>query len=226
LGESTSGSRWISAAEFYRAPGGFGWRVTGGGTGPQAVFIAASLSHAAGLLAPNVAAAEQFGILTDVDVRPDGIVVRAPSRAPEGTPATAVGFAEAASRVTAERLLTAEPSLVQSIGIYVAQHFQADVRPFFMATPGHEEFGDTDAGDPLRCGPKLAFNPSTADSSDRGRTHFTVHVPAEHAQARVDGALTSGGRLADDSNAPAWWSLASSDNHGVDIASRTDEYKE
>jgi 4a-hydroxytetrahydrobiopterin dehydratase len=40
----------------------------------------------------------------------------------------------------------------------------------------------------------------------------------------VDAALAAGGRLADDSHAPAGWSLASPDNHGVDIASWTDTY--
>ncbi|GAB3607856.1 hypothetical protein GCM10027413_32650 [Conyzicola nivalis] len=42
------------------------------------------------------------------------------------------------------------------------------------------------------------------------------------ARARVDAALAAGGRLADDSHAPDWWSLASPDNHGVGIASWTD----
>ena len=40
MGDST-GSEWISPAEFHRAPGVADWRVTG--TGPQAVFTATSL---------------------------------------------------------------------------------------------------------------------------------------------------------------------------------------
>ena len=83
---------------------------------------------------------------------------------------------------------------------------------------------DDDAVDPLRRGPQLAFNPITGDTPSRGRTHFDVFVPADQAQARVDAALAAGGRLADDSHAPAWWSLASPDNHGVDIAAWTDTY--
>ncbi len=222
MSDSTSGSGWISAAEFHRAQGVADWRVTG--TGPQAVFTATSLSHAAGLISPIVVAAEQFGILPDVDVRPEGVVVRIPNRSPEGIPATAVDFAATVSRAAAELLLTADPSLVQSIGIYVAQHSEANVRPFFTAALGYEVFGDTDAVDPLRCGPQLAFNPITGDSLARGRTHFDVFVPADEAQARVDAALVAGGRLVDDSHAPAWWSLASPDNHGVDIASWPDTW--
>ena len=218
--DATSGSDWISPAAFHRAPGVSDWRVTG--TGPQTVFAATSLAHAATLIAPIVAAAERFGILPDVDLRPEGVIVRIPNRTEAGIPAAAAEFAAAVSRAAAELLLTPDPSRAQSIGLYIAQHSQADVRPFFMAALGYEAFGETDAVDPLRCGPQLAFNPITGDSPARGRTHFDVFVPADQARARVDAALAAGGRLADDSYAPAWWSLASPDNHGVDIASWTD----
>ena len=222
MSQSTSRSDLISAAEFHRAPDVSDWRVTS--TGPQAVFTATSLSQAAGLVAPVVAAAEQFGILPDVDVRPEGLVVRIPYRSPEGIPAAAAEFAAAVSRAAAEVGLTPDPPLCQSIGLYVAQHSQADVRPFFTAALGYDTFGDTDAVDPLRGGPQLAFNPIAGDSPARGRTHFDDFVPADQARARVDAALAAGGRLVDDSHAPSWWSLASPDNHGVDIASWTDTY--
>jgi hypothetical protein len=223
VSDSTSGPEWMSAAEFHRALGVSGWRVTS--TGPQAVYTATSLADAARLMAPIVDAAERYGVLPDIDVRPEGVVVRVPFRGPDGIPAAAAGFAAAVSRAADELDLTADPSRVQSIGIYVAQHSQADVRPFFTAALGYEDFGDTDAVDRLRCGPQLAFNPITGDSPSRGRTHFDVFVPADQAQSRVDAALAAGGRLADDSYAPAWWSLASPDNHGVDIASWTDTYE-
>ncbi|MFB7893043.1 VOC family protein [Microbacterium sp. NPDC056044] len=222
MDESTSGSTWISPAAFHRATGVSDWRVTG--TGPQAVFAATSLAHAAGLVTPIVAAAERSGIRPDIDVRPEGVVVRIPYRGTDSIPAAAGEFAAAVSQAAAEQRLTPDPTRVQSIGIYVAQHSEADVRPFFTAALGYEDMGDTDAADPLRCGPQLAFNPLTPDAPSRGRTHFDVFVPADQARARVDAALAAGGRLADDSHAPAWWSLASPDNHGVDIASWTDTY--
>ncbi|WP_137842975.1 VOC family protein [Microbacterium sp. 2FI] len=222
MDESTSGSESISAAAFHRAPGVSDWHVTG--TGPQAVFTATSLAHAASLLTPVVAAAERHGIQPDIDVRPEGVVVRVPDRTTDGVPAAAADFAAEVSRAAAELQLTPDPSRAQSVGIYVAQHSQADARPFFIAALGYEALGDTDAVDPLRCGPQLAFNPITGDAPARGRTHFDVFVPADQARARVDAALAAGGRLVDDSNAPAWWSLASPDNHGVDIAAWTDTY--
>lgn len=222
MDESTNEPAGISPAAFHRAPGVSAWRVTA--TGPQAVFTAASLAEAAALVAPAVAAAEGCGIHPDIDVRPEGVIVRVPYRDDDGIPARAAEFAAAVSRAASELHLTADPSRIQSIGIYVAQHSQADVRPFFAAAFGYEDFGDTDAVDPLRSGPQLAFNPISGDSPARGRTHVDVFVPADQAQARVDAALAAGGRLADDSHAPAWWSLASPDNHGVDIASWTDTF--
>lgn len=68
---------------------------------------------------------------------------------------------------------------------------QADVRPFFTAALGYDDLWDSDAVDPLRREPQLAFNPITGDS-----------------------------------NAPAWWTIASPDNHGIDIASWPDTYEE
>jgi len=223
MDEPASGPDRISAAGFHQAPGVADWRVTA--TGPQAVFTANSLGHAASLVAHVVAAAEWFAVLPDVDVRPEAIVVRVPYPSEDGIPGAAAPFAAAVSQAAAELQLTADPARAQSVGIYVAQHSQADVRPFFLAALGYEAFGEADAVDPLRCGPQLAFNPITGDSPSRGRTHFDVFVPAEHAPARVDAALAAGGRLVDDSHAPAWWSLASPDNHGVDIASWTDTYE-
>jgi pterin-4a-carbinolamine dehydratase len=222
MDESHSASDAVSAATFHRAPGVSDWRVTA--TGPQAVFTAASLADAAGLIASIVAAAERSGILPDIDLRPEAVVVRVPYRSADGIPAAAAEFAAAVSRAAAERQLTPDPSRAQSIGIYVAQHSEADVRPFFEAALGYDAFGETDAVDPLRCGPQLAFNPITGDRPGRGRTHIDVFVPADQAQGRVDAALAAGGRLVDDSYAPAWWSLASPENHGVDIASWTDTY--
>lgn len=220
MGESTTEPDWISPAEFHRRPGVADWRVTA--TGPQAVFAATSLAHAAALLPPIVAAAERFGVEPDVDVRPEAVVVRVPYRTFDGIPGGAPAFAAAVSAAAADARLDADPSRAQAVGIYVAQHSDVDVRPFFLAALGYEEFGDTDAVDPLRSGPQLAFNPIRGDAPARGRTHLDVFVPADRARARVDAALAAGGRLADDSHAPDWWSLASPDNHGVDIASWTD----
>lgn len=217
-----SESPGMSAAEFHRLHGVGDWRVTG--SGPQAVFRASSLADAARLIPAIVEASQRSGLVPDVDVRGESVVVRI-SFAGDGIPSAAGEVAATISQAAADLGLPADPSLAQSVGIYVAQHSQVDTRPFFLAALGYEALGETDAIDPLRTGPQLAFNPITGDAPARGRTHFDVFVPADRAQARVDAALAAGGRLVDDSHAPAWWSLASPDNHGVDIASWTDTYE-
>jgi 4a-hydroxytetrahydrobiopterin dehydratase len=210
----------ISPAAFRRAAGVPDWRVTA--TGPQAVFTATSLAQAASLVPAVVTEAERLGIRPDIDVRPEAVVVRVPYDTEWVIPAAAAEFAASVSVAAAERGLVADPTLAQSMSLYVAQHSEADVRPFFTAALGYRDFGDTDAIDPLRRGPQLAFNPLRVDAAGRGRTHLDVYVPADQAKARVDAALAAGGRLVDDTHAPAWWSLASPDNHGVDIASWPD----
>jgi 4a-hydroxytetrahydrobiopterin dehydratase len=210
----------ISAAVFHRAAGVSDWRVTG--SGPVAVFTATSLAQAASLVPAVVAEAERLGIRPDIDVRPEAVVVRVPYDDEWVIRPAAAEFAASVSVAAAERGLIADPTLAQTVFLYVAQHSEADVRPFFTAALGYRDFGDTDAIDPLRCGPQLAFNPLRVDAAGRGRTHLDVYVPADQAQARVDAALAAGGRLVDDTHAPAWWSLASPDNHGLDIASWPD----
>lgn len=222
MSDSTSESDAMSPAAFHRADGVTDWRVTD--SGPQAVFTATSLAHAASLVAPVVEAGERLGLLPDIDVRAEAVVVRVPNRGEDGIAAAAPEFAAVVSRSAEDLGLTADPARVQSIGIYVAQHSGADVRPFFRAALGYDDLGDTDAVDPLRAGPSLAFNPITGDAPSRGRTHFDVFVPADQAEARVAAALAAGGRLVDDSHAPQWWSLASPENHGIDIAAWTDTY--
>jgi 4a-hydroxytetrahydrobiopterin dehydratase len=49
-----------------------------------------------------------------------------------------------------------------------------------------------------------------------------VSVPKEVAEARVAAAIAAGGRIADDRNVPYWWTLASPENHKVDIAAWPD----
>ncbi len=222
MSDSTSEQGSISAAAFHRATGVSDWRVTA--AGPQAVFLAGSLAQAAALVGPIVEAAERGGVRPDIDVRPEGVVVRVP-QGDDGIPAGAAGFAAAVSQAAEAHGLRADPAQVQSIGLYVAQHSQADARPFFLAALGYDALGEGDAVDPLRCGPQLAFNPLTGDAAGRGRTHLDVFVPADQAHARVEAALAAGGRLVDDTHAPSWWTLASPDNHGVDIASWTDTYE-
>jgi hypothetical protein len=109
------------------------------------------------------------------------------------------------------------------IGIAVAQDEGADVGPFLAAALGYRSIGPgEDVIDRHRRNPYFSFQRLRPPRPGRGRTHIDVSVPADQAQARVAAALAAGGRLADDSHAPHWWTLASPENHGVDIAAWPD----
>ena len=203
MSESTSDHKRISVAEFHQAPGVADWRVTA--AGPEAVFMAESLAHAAGLVGAIVEAAEGLGIRPDIDVRPEAIAVRIPHGGEDGVPAAAPEFAATVSRAAGEVDLRPDPSRAQSMSIYVAQNSEIDARPFFMAALGYDPLWDTDAVDPLRRGPSLAFNPIAGDVPSRGRrTSTSTCRPIKLAQGWMQ-RVAAGGRLVDDSYAPKWW---------------------
>jgi 4a-hydroxytetrahydrobiopterin dehydratase len=212
----------LTPARFHTHPGVQDWRVTA--TGPQAVFRAQSFAQAAKLVPAIVAEADRLRVEPDVDLRPEAVIVRVPPRDLDSIPASAPEFAAAVSTAARELGLHPDISRIQSVDISVAQHPDVDTRPFWTAALGYDIIGDTDSIDPLRRGPQLSFQPIDGEREGRGRTHIDVFVPADQAEARVAGALAHGGRLVDDSRAPAWWTIASPENHGIDIAAWTDTY--
>jgi len=48
--------------------------------------------------------------------------------------------------------------------------------------------------------------------------HAAAGVPHDQVEARIAAALAAGGRVADDSNAPEWWTLADAEGNEVDVA--------
>ena len=45
-----------------------------------------------------------------------------------------------------------------------------------------------------------------------------MFVPDDQAAARIESALTAGGRVVYDAEAPEWWTLADPEGNEVDIA--------
>lgn len=223
MNEEANAHAGLTAAEFHARPGVADWRVTS--WGPQAIFRSTSLGHASRLLNAIVEAAARFELTPDVDLRQEGIIIRVPYRGAHRIPSNAADLAGAISLAARDLDLTPDPALIQTVDIAVAQHSGVDTRPFWATVLGYETSGEVDAVDPLRRGPQLSFQEIRAARAGRGRTHIDVSVPADQAQARVDAAVAAGGRIADASYAPAWWTLASPDNHGVDIAAWTDTYE-
>lgn len=210
----------ITGRAFHDAGGVEDWRVLYWGA--YAYFRTGSFAEGARLVAAIAGAPETVGHAPDVDLRPDGVTVRTFSRPDGALSEKDVDLARRISGLARDLALEPDPTQVQVVGIAVAQDAGADVRPFWAAAFGYQDLGDEDAVDPHRRNPHLWFHELDPPKRGRGRVHIDVSVPADQAEARVAAAVAAGGRVADDSRAPEWWTLASPENHGVDIAAWPD----
>ena len=210
-----------TARAFHDAVDGDDWRVLF--QGAHAYFRVTSFAEAARFVAAIAEAAEAVGHYPDVDVRPEGVTIRTAS----GDYGALSGRdVELARRISAEARtlgLQPDPSQVQVVGIAVAQDAGTDVGPFWAAALGYRHLGpNEDAVDRHRRNPYVSFQGLKPPRPGRGRTHIDVSVPADQAKARVAAALEAGGRIVDATHAPDWWTLASPENHKVDIAAWPD----
>lgn len=210
----------ITARAFHDADGVGDWRVLFWGA--YAHYRIGSFAEGAQFVAAIAEIADALGHFPDVDLRPDGVTIRTFTREDGALGPRDIELAQRVSAAARKLQLEADPSRVQAVGIAVAQDADSDVRPFFAALFGYRDLGDEDAIDPQRRNPHLWFHRLHPPKPRRGRYHIDVSVPADQAEARVAAALAAGGRIADGSHAPSWWTLASPENHGVDLAAWPD----
>lgn len=85
--------------------------------------------------------------------------------------------------------------------------------PFYAALLGYDSAGDDALVDPAARGPQVWFQGSDSTAPDRQRWHLDVSVPHDDAEARLQAVLDAGGRLVDDSRAPAFWVLEDADGN-------------
>ncbi len=211
----------IAARAFHDAGGVEDWRVLF--SGAHAYFRVASFAEAARFVAAIAEAAAAVGHSPDVDVRPEGVTVRTASGEYGALSQRDVALARAISAAARRLGIQPDSSQVQVVGIAVAQDAGSDVGPFWAAALGYRSLGpNEDVVDRHRRNPHVSFQGLRPPKPGRGRSHIDVSVPADQAEARVAAALEAGGRLVDASHAPQWWTLASPENHKVDIAAWPD----
>lgn len=210
-----------TARAFHDAEGVEDWRVLFNGA--HAYFRVASFGQATRFVVAIAEAAEAEGHFPDVDVRPEGVTVRTASGEYGRLSQRDVELARRISEAAKQLRIEADPSQVQVVAIAVAQPEGSDVGPFWAAALGYRSLGpNEDVVDRHRRNPHVSFQRLRPPRPGRGRTHIDVSVPADQAEARVAAALAAGGRMADDSNVPNWWTLASPENHKIDIAAWPD----
>src|SRR5262245_45750909 len=210
-----------TARAFHDAEGVEDWRVLF--SGALAYFPVASFSEAARFVAAIAQVAAVVGHLPAVDMRPRGVTVRTASGEYGALSRQDVELARQISAEARKLGLRPDPSQVQVVGIACAQDADSDVGPFWAAALGYRSLGPKeDVVDRHRRNPYVSFRSLRPPRPGRGRTHIDVSLPADQAEARVAAALEAGGRVADDTHVPHWWTLASPDNHKVDIAAWPD----
>jgi 4a-hydroxytetrahydrobiopterin dehydratase len=210
-----------TAKAFHDAEGVEAWRVLF--SGALAHFRVESLGEAARFVAAIAEVAEATGHFPDIDVRPEGVTVRTASGEYGALSQRDIELARRISAQARRLGLEPDPARVQVVNVAVAQPEGSDVGPFWAAVLGYRSLGPgEDVVDRDRRNPTVSFQRLRPPKPGRGRTHIDVSVPADQAEARVAAALEAGGRMVDDTHAPSWWTLASPENHKVDIAAWPD----
>lgn len=208
----------ISADEFRSASGVADWRA--GVTGAVVEYRTGDFATGARLFAAISELAEAANHHPDVDIRYPSVRVRLYTHSAMGLTMKDVALAQQISAAARDLGVDAESRAGQTVMIAVATPDASRIRQFWKAATGYDAISDIELVDPEGRGPLIWLQP--VEKAIGGRMHIDVVVPPDAAEQRVAAALAAGGVIADDSNAPEWWTLADADGHKVDICpSRT-----
>lgn len=204
----------ITAAGFESAAGTGDWRALA--RGASTLFRTQAPGQGAVLL-------ERVGVLAgaanhhpDVDLRPDGVVVRVQSHDVDGLSERDVSLAREVSAAAADLGLAADPAAVQEVELTVDAADREQVMPFWGVVLGHSRSGE-DLHDPHGRWPGLWFQAMDEPRPLRNRLHLDVFVPHDVRQSRVDAALAAGGRVTTEEFVPQWWTLADAEGNEADV---------
>jgi hypothetical protein len=160
-----------------------------------------------------------------IDLRPAGVTIDGSKDqweddAPNGGPA----FVELALRIeaaAAELGLTADPARLRFVQFGIDAVDVDAVRAFWLTLLGYQpdpRAQVSDIYDPRRLNPVLFFqqlDPNDARTKQRNRIHFELVVPDDRAQARIETAVSAGGRVLDQS--PERCLLSDPEGNEIDI---------
>lgn len=109
--------------------------------------------------------------------------------------------------------LTVDGGSVSRINLALDTPATPDVLPFWRALLAYEDRpGAPMVRDPAGRLPSVWFQPSGTDEP-RQRWHFDVWVDPAQVEPRIRACLAAGGRVVDDTQAPAFWVLADAEGN-------------
>jgi 4a-hydroxytetrahydrobiopterin dehydratase len=130
------------------------------------------------------------------------------------------------SAVAAAQGAVADRSAVQEVQLAVAAKPDDLDVGFWRAVLGYLEWAPDNGIDPLGHGSTVWMQDLDPDKPLRHAMHVDVSVAREEAENRLAAALAAGGRIVDESNAPASWILADRAGNKVCIATWPDRPEE
>jgi 4a-hydroxytetrahydrobiopterin dehydratase len=204
---------------FLAAQGGSDWVVLHGGA--AAVFLVDSVVEAA-RLAEAIArepGLDGAGVLMTMA---DGQLTVRLTRGVERLEDRHVQLAQAVSAVAREHGAVADRTRVQEVQLAIAARPDEIDVGFWRAVLGYVELADDNAVDPLGHGSTVWMQDLDPDKPLRHAMHVDVSVAREEAEHRLAAAVAAGGRIVDDSHAPAFWILADRAGNRVCIAAWPD----
>lgn len=123
------------------------------------------------------------------------------------------------SEIARARSLTALPQDLSVVEIGLDTADDATIAPFWSAVlgmPSKEDEGEIEIRD-SDADAVLWFQRTEPHEPPRQRFHLDVWVDPREARARIDAALTAGGRMVTDEYAPSFWVLADADGNNACI---------
>ncbi len=191
--------------DFLAADGVDDWVVLHGGA--TAVFRVGSIDEAARLaeaLAAIPGLAGSGTLLTVADTR---LTVRL-TRDLWWLEPRHVELARAVSAVARAHGAPADRAAVQEVQLAIAAKPDAIDLGFWRAVLGFDPMSDDNGVDPLGHGSTVWMQDLDEAKPLRHAMHVDVSVAHEHLEARLAAALAAGGRIVQESGAPAHWILA------------------
>ena len=194
------------------------WVILHGG--PTAAFRVTSLAEAARLAAAiaDVPGLEPRTMLT---LTADLITVKL-TREMWATETRHIEVARTISALADAHGARAQRSAVHEVQVAIAAMPEAINLGFWRMVLGYAPLHDDNCIDPLGQGSTVWMQDLDPRKSLRHAMHIDVSVSRHDAEARVQAAISAGGRLVDDSQSPAAWILADHSGNKVCIAAWPD----